>query len=100
LKLPLYGFAGAAHFDPLRNFLPNRFAASFKRITQRIKHVFLENRSQRPPAKQVAWIFGHRPKRRKRTAVFFALSLPPGAKHPGFMARINGDDAKPQAFYF
>jgi hypothetical protein len=44
---------------------------------------------QRPPAKQVAWIFGYRPKRQKRTAVLFALNLPPGAKHPVFMARIN-----------
>jgi hypothetical protein len=44
---------------------------------------------QRPPAKQVAWIFGHRPKRQKRTVVLFALNLPPGAKHPLFMARIS-----------
>jgi hypothetical protein len=44
---------------------------------------------QRPPAKQVAWIFGHRPKRQKRTAVRFALNLPPGAMHPVFMARIR-----------
>jgi hypothetical protein len=46
---------------------------------------------QRPPAKQVAWIFGHRPKRQKRTVVLFALNLPPGAKHPVFMARISVD---------
>jgi hypothetical protein len=32
----------------------------------------------------VAWIFGHRPKRQKRTPVIFALNLPPGAKHPVF----------------
>jgi hypothetical protein len=45
--------------------------------------------SQRPSAKQVAWIFGHRPKKQKRPAVLFALNLPPGAKHPVFMARIK-----------
>jgi hypothetical protein len=38
LKLPVLGFAGAAHLDPLRNFLPNRFAADFKTITQRKTH--------------------------------------------------------------
>ena len=45
--------------------------------------------SQRSPAKQAAWIFGHRPKRQKRTAVLFALNLPPGAKYPVFRARIS-----------
>jgi len=48
--------------------------------------------SQRPPAKQVAWIFGHRPKRQKNTPVILASNLLSrlgrDAKHAVCMARI------------
>jgi hypothetical protein len=51
--------------------------------------------SQRPPAKQVAWIFGHRPKRQKNTPVILAMNLLSrlgrDAKHAVCMARINGN---------
>jgi len=49
--------------------------------------------SQRPPAKQVAWIFGHRPKRQKSTPVILASNwlsrLGRDAKHAACMARIK-----------
>jgi hypothetical protein len=40
--------------------------------------------SQRSPAKQVAWIFGHRPEKTKKDGSTFCVELATGCKAPGF----------------
>jgi len=62
-------------------------------VASRALRKWINRFSQRPPATQVAWILGHRPKRQQRTPVISALNVPSrlwrDATHAVCTASIN-----------